>query len=157
MPRPSEIATLVNEELCKNNPQSTFVTLLIAFLDLAGGGLTYCNAGHVFPLLAGGSGVSEITNQPDTPLGVAEEMSFADHTLQIAVGDCLLLASDGLTDMQNPAFESFGTARVLGELAAAADCPAAEVVSRVVSAARSFAGDAPQFDDITVLALRRLG
>ena len=157
MPRPSEVASLVNAELCKNNPNSTFVTLLIAFLDIADGQVTYCNAGHVYPVVAGGSGVSEIINIPDPPLGALEGLTFADHTLQMATGDTLILMSDGLADMRNPAMESFGDERVLSEIEAANGAPLNELVDRLVSSARLFADGAPQFDDVTVLALRRAG
>lgn len=156
-PRPSEVAALVNDELCKNNPQSKFVTLFIGFLDIGSGALTYCNAGHLYPLLAGGAGVSEIANPPDPALGVFEGMTFADHALQVGVGDSLILTSDGLADMQDLAMESFGSERVFSEIGATAGRTSAELIRHVVSAARSFAGDAPQFDDVTMLALRRLG
>lgn len=156
-PRPSEIAALVNDELCKNNPHSKFVTLFIGFLNIASGELTYCNAGHLYPLVAGGAGVSEIANPPDPALGVFEGMTFADHALEIGVGDSLILTSDGLADMQDLAMDSFGSERVISEIGAATGQSSAELIRRVVLAARNFAGEAPQFDDVTMLALRRLG
>lgn len=155
-PLPSEIAALVNDELCKNNPHSKFVTLFIGFLDVATGALTYCNAGHLYPLLAGSGGVAEISNPPEPALGVIEGVCFTDHNLAVGIGDSLVLTSDGVADMQNRAMDSFGTERMLAEVGVAADRPMADLIRHVVDAARAFAGDAPQFDDVTMLALRRL-
>lgn len=155
-PLPSDIASLVNEELCKNNSYSKFVTLFLGFLDLESGRLTFCNAGHVYPILAGSEGVKEIISTPDPALGVLDGLSFSDHALTIAVGDTFILTSDGLSDTLNGTLENFGTERILSEIDKVAGKMTAVVVDAVVSAARTFANGAAQFDDITVLAIRRL-
>lgn len=155
-PKPSEIAALVNEELCKNNPHIKFVTLFLAFYDIAAGSLSYCNAGHVYPVLVSGGEAREIANATDPALGVIKGIGFADHALELAVGDLLILSSDGLSDMQDATLESFGTERILAEAAAFGGMSTADAVARIVGAARAFAGGAAQFDDVTVLALRRL-
>lgn len=157
-PSPSEVAALVNEELCKNNPHSKFVTLFLGFYETGSGTLTYCNAGHVYPILAAAGGAArEIDRQPDPALGVLEGLDFADHALTLEIGDLLFLASDGLSDMLNGETEAFGTERILTGLADHSQMGAADAVQRIVGAAQDFASGAPQFDDITVLAMRRLG
>ena len=156
VPKPSEIVTLVNEELCKNNPHSKFVTLFFALLEVATGQLTYCNAGHVYPILAGGGAVREITAASDPALGILAELDFSDHVFVLSLGDCLFLTSDGLSDMQNAGQEQFGTENILLELADNPAAGAADLARRVLDKAYAFAAGAPQFDDITVLALRRL-
>ena len=60
-----------------------------------------------------------------------------------------------MTDAQNEAEEEFGTDRLVEVLTKHADAPASEVVNRVFDAIDAFAGNAPQFDDITMLALKR--
>lgn len=156
VPRPSEIVALVNDELNKNNPQSRFVTLFLAFLDLSTGRLSYCNAGHVYPVLAGAGSVSEVAAPPDPALGVIDGLDFNDHDLMLALGDCLFLTSDGLSDMQNAEQAQFGTEAVLAEISASRTLPAAELAGAVLAKAQAFAGGAAQFDDITVLVVRRL-
>lgn len=155
-PLPSEIAAHVNDELCRNNPHMKFVTLLIGFYDLAAGMLTYCNAGHVYPVAAGRDGAREVPNAPDPALGIIEDVAFTDHVLPLGVGDTLVLASDGLTDILDREMNSFGTERVLAQAAAAAGMTAREAVRHLLEAARRFSDGAPQFDDLTVMALRRL-
>lgn len=156
-PKPSEIAAHVNDELCKNNPHMKFVTLMLGFYEVAEGVLTYANAGHVFPIVLGADGAREVENLPDPALGVIEDLDFADHVLPLGVGETLLLASDGLGDLQDPGMNSFGTERILAEAASVAGRAAEEAIAHIVGVATTFGDGAPQFDDVTVLALRRLG
>jgi serine phosphatase RsbU (regulator of sigma subunit) len=71
-------------------------------------------------------------------------------------GDVAVLFSDGVTDAQNEAGDEFGEERLLDVLHAAAGCPMSVLLDRVFGAIDGFVGDAPQFDDITMLAVRRL-
>lgn len=155
-PLPSKIAALVNEELCKNNPHSKFVTLFIGFLNIETGEMTFCNAGHVYPIMVGSEGVREIDDVPDSALGVIEGMSFSDRTLTLHIGDALILTSDGLCDMLDSSMECYGAERARAEIAEMVGMPVAEIINRSAAAARAFAGDVPQFDDITLLGVRRL-
>jgi sigma-B regulation protein RsbU (phosphoserine phosphatase) len=147
---------VVNEELCKNNPHSSFVTLFFGLLDIATGELIFCNAGHISPILAIGGEVQEIRTEPEPALGVLEGMAFSDHRLTMRIGEMLVLSSDGLSDMLDPQSQAFGGARVLSEIAAFPDAPAVDLIGHLLSAARAFAGGVAQFDDITMLAVRRL-
>ncbi|HEV7250369.1 MAG TPA: SpoIIE family protein phosphatase [Shinella sp.] len=156
VPRPSEIVALINDELGKNNPNSRFVTLFYALLEVATGRLTYCNAGHVYPIWTSGTTVAEVATTPDPALGVIDALDFHDHELVLAVGDRLFLTSDGLSDMQNAEQEQFGTENILAEIAARPDAPATDLARSVLATAYAFAGGAPQFDDITVLVVKRL-
>ncbi|MGQ3295300.1 MAG: PP2C family protein-serine/threonine phosphatase, partial [Shinella sp.] len=156
VPQPSEIVALVNDELCKNNPNSRFVTLFFALLDVATGRLIYCNAGHVYPILTSGRTVSEVSTAPDPALGVIEALVFNDREFVLAEGDVLFLTSDGLSDMQNADQMQFGTDSVLAEVAANPGATAGDLARGVLAKAYAFAGGAPQFDDITLLVVKRL-
>jgi serine phosphatase RsbU (regulator of sigma subunit) len=156
VPRPSEIVALLNEELCKNNPHSIFITLFFGFLDTATGELRFCNAGHVPPLVATARAVRAIVNEAEPALGILDVLTFSDHAVTLGVGETLLLTSDGLSDMLNPEMEQYGDARVQAEITCMPGATAADLVDRLVSAARAFAAGTPQFDDITLVAVRRL-
>lgn len=156
VPRPSEIVALVNDELGKNNPNSRFVTLFYALLEVATGRLTYCNAGHVYPIWTRGNTVAEVATPPDPALGVIDGLDFHDHELVLGLGDRLFLTSDGLSDMQNADQEQFGTENILAEIAARPGASATDLARSVLATAYAFAGGAPQFDDITVLVVGRL-
>ena len=67
----------------------------------------------------------------------------------------MVLCSDGITDAQNEAEEEFGEDRLTSVVRASLDAPVETIVERVFEAIDAFAGGAPQFDDITLLVVRR--
>ena len=157
LPLPSEIAALLNDELCKNNPDTTFVTLFVGLLTLETGALDFCNAGHVYPLRVEPTGrVEEIVTPADPALGVMEDFPFADHRTDIGPGETLLLSTDGLGDTQNLAGEALEIERVLALASAVAGQAAGPALDQLAEAAHAFAEGAPPFDDVTLVALRRL-
>ena len=84
-PAPSAVATVLNEELCKNNPAAMFVTMFLGFLDIASGQLSFVNAGHPRPYRLAGS-VAEIPARPGPPLGVVAGIRHADHSAVLGPG-----------------------------------------------------------------------
>jgi sigma-B regulation protein RsbU (phosphoserine phosphatase) len=87
---------------------------------------------------------------------VIEEMIFEDHSLTLGVGETLLLASDGLGDIQDLEMNAFGTERVLDIAGGIVGLAAVDAIARVVEAGLAFANGAAPYDDVTVLALRRV-
>ncbi len=157
LPRPSEMAALLNVELSKNNPDTTFVTLFLGLLDLESGRLDFCNAGHVYPLrLSAPAHAEEIRTPADPALGVIEDFDFADHQVWIQPGETLLLATDGLGDTQNRQGEPLESDLILAQAATLAGTGAQSTLDGLTEAARTFADGAPPFDDVTLLAIRRL-
>ena len=81
---------------------------------------------------------------------------FAATNVTIGPGDCLVLYSDGIPDAQNEAGDEFGEERLVETVRAAVADSAQNIVTRVFEAIDRFAGAAPQFDDITIIVMRRL-
>ena len=154
LPRPSEVAALLNDELCKNNEDCVFITLLVGFLDVATGRLDYVNAGHLPPLRAGGDGVATDQAQADPPIGVMDHLAFSDRSLQLAEGETLVLVTDGLPEMENDNREMYSSARLVADCMALAGLAAEPFSSALVERVKSHAGDASQYDDLTALVLR---
>jgi serine phosphatase RsbU (regulator of sigma subunit) len=75
--------------------------------------------------------------------------------LEFRPGDTLVLYSDGVTEAHDPSDRMFEEEGLLACLDGAAGRPAEEVTGRVMEAVRRHAGNAPQYDDITVLTVRR--
>ncbi len=116
-PRPSDLLSVVNEELCKNNPLCMFITLFVGFLDLHTGAIAYANAGHVRPYVLPASGAAyELDIRPGMPLGVMEEARHADAALRLERGETIVVITDGLPDMLNPEGAFYTLERVLGDL-----------------------------------------
>jgi len=88
-------------------------------------------------------------------LGILEETDCETLSLELAVGDLLLLYTDGITECENGAGEMFGEERLMNVLARMVDKDADAVKTAICEAVDSFRGDEPR-DDMTYVALRRV-
>lgn len=131
-----------------------------AMLDLAptSGLGRYVSAGHINSWLIDRDGSVGALASTGPPLGLLPPgLPYADTPVSLAPGDCLILCSDGVTDAQNHAEEEFGEARLADAIAAVRHQTAEQIVAHLFAAVDAFAGSAPQFDDITLMVLRRDG
>lgn len=155
-PLPSEIAAVMNAELCKNNPLCMFVTLFFGFLDLETGLLRYVNAGHVRPFLLHADRLAvELACVNDPPLGVIEAARFRNSELSIAPGEGMVIVSDGMPDMMNASGDSYTLERLLADLHEIGHLPAEPLTQTLVERVFAHANDTPQADDVTLLVIRR--
>lgn len=155
LPAPSQIMSLLNDELCKNNPGCMFVTLFLGLLDVDSGRLRYTNAGHPRPLcVRGGREVTELDGHPGPPVGVIETATYLDAEATLARGETLVLLSDGVPDMLDPEGRAYTLARVRADLLEVAPADVATLTRRLIERVFAFARGAPQEDDVTLLALR---
>jgi len=153
-PSAPDLATLLNEELCKNNDNCLFVTLLVGFLDLRTGTFDFVNAGHPPPLLISANGAQEVLGDINLPIGVQEENVFTGNRIALAADEALVLITDGLSDMEDPGQSMYSTPRLMVDLAEIPGAGAEAIVDHLVTRVFAHAGDTPQFDDVTVMALR---
>jgi sigma-B regulation protein RsbU (phosphoserine phosphatase) len=151
-----DLAARANELLFATTPGNKYVTASLLELVPATGVGRYVSAGHIDGLLLHADGEVVPLTSTGAPLGLLPGAAYADTALALEAGDCVALFSDGVTEAQNDAGEDFGEARLVEVVKAAAGQPASEVVARLFDVIDAFAGGAPQFDDITVLVLRRL-
>jgi len=154
----AEIIDRVNNELCRGNRGMLFVTVFVGCLDLKTGEILYGNAGHDPPYhLRADGAVEEVTGEHGVPLGVMEDYEYETCRMQLAPGEALYLYTDGVTEALNAAEEQFTNDRLESYLGGVSRDPAAAVVEGTLAAVDAFVGDAPQFDDITVMLVRFLG
>lgn len=147
-----------NDAMCEHNVHSTFVTVFAGFLDTRDGQLRYFNAGHHDSLVISPDG--RVTPLPRPEGMVAGFMPGCPYELArypLSPGDIVVAFTDGVTEAQNDAREFFGEARLREVLQVVRPRRAEDVLAAIRAALRGFTRDAPQFDDITVLALRYLG
>jgi phosphoserine phosphatase RsbU/P len=153
---PADIIARVNRELCQDNGDMMFVTLFFAMLAPATGEVEFCNAGHNPPYHLNGQGAVAIEGGKGIILGVNPKAVYATGRLSLATGEGIYLFTDGVTEANNTAEELFGEPRLEAALRAAAASGSAEIVKSVAQAVRGFVGNALPFDDITMLAIRRI-
>ena len=155
LPLPSELAWVLNEELCKNNNGGMFVTLLLGVLEIATGRLVFVNAGHPRPLLMPPAAeVSEVTSKPALPLGVIEGLRYTDHELNLERGDALVMMTDGLAEMTDPAGRFYTPERIIADLAGLRGAPPEAITAALAAKVLAFAAGSLADDDVTVLAVR---
>jgi len=143
------------QEIARDNPETFFVTVFAAALELHTGELTYCNAGHEPPYLRGASGVQRLPTAPRPPVGVPGAYAFTTQSVRLAPGDALCALTDGVTEAMNGRGELYGHER-LERLLASLPSGAAphEINLAVIEDVKRFVGEAAASDDLTLLALR---
>src|SRR4029453_15279988 len=153
----AEAVGRVNQELVRDNERAMFVTAFAARLDLATGELEYVNAGHnpTYRVAARG-GVAPLPGLVDPALGAVEGHEYRAHRLRLQPRDALLLFNARGGGGGGAAGEEFPPPRLGGYLAACRDVPARQMVHGLLDRLEEFVGDAPQYDDVTILALRWL-
>lgn len=151
---PKAVLEKVNDLLCENNQSEMFVTVFLAFLEISTGKLTYASAGHEYPAVKRAGGKFElIQEKPGFVLAGMEGTRYREHTLMLGQGDVLFLYTDGVAEATDTNDVLFGTQRMLAALNRHGHEPVEILLQSVKTEIDQFVGDAPQFDDITMLAV----
>lgn len=155
---PAAVAGKVNDKLAQDNDTGLFVTAFCAVLDLSTGVVRYASAGHNPPVVLRPSGESDyLPRRGGLVLGAMPDYIYRTGSLTLAPGDTLVLYTDGVTEAMDEADALFGEARLLAACRPERHRAPKLVVESLFGAVRTFAGTAPQSDDITILAVRYLG
>ena len=154
----AECLTYANKLLCKESLDSMFVTVFYGIYHYKTGMMDYTNAGHNPPyLLRGGRTVECLPVASNFVVGVFDDIEFESNTLTFGIGDTLLLYTDGVTEAFNDKWEQFSESNLQDILASMHESSSAkEVVTSVLQSVKTFSGDYPQSDDITLLSLQRI-
>lgn len=151
---PDVVFTEVNRLLCEANDEGMFVTAWLGVLELSTGHLSYVNAGHNPPLLRrAGGGYDYLRTRSGFVLAGVEETRYRSCSLELAPGDALFLYTDGVTEATDAEKQLYGEERLAAALNSHKDYAPKELLSAVRDDVEAFVGQAPQFDDITVLSL----
>jgi sigma-B regulation protein RsbU (phosphoserine phosphatase) len=158
--QPGVALTRANERIRADTESDQFVTLIYGVLDPVKGTLTYANAGHNPGYLlrdGGNAGDSQVVSLTKTgiPLGMFEGMEWQQAQVQIQPGDVLLLYTDGVTEAQNAADEEYGDDRLISIAQQNKGRSASEIQEAIIISIDEFVGQAPQFDDITLMVVSR--
>jgi serine phosphatase RsbU (regulator of sigma subunit) len=143
----------LNRLLYRNTSAAEFATLFYAVVDLRSGSARYANAGHDFPFVLGNGG-SHALSESGIVLGCIDEFEYHENHFQIPEDGALVVFTDGVTDSESRAGESYGSARLRAVLEQNAGESARDLCRRVIEDVRTF-GDGENQDDITLVVLRR--
>lgn len=154
---PDEILDHANDELCQNNSEEIFVTAWLGIIDLKSGHLKYANAGHNPPLIRKNNGTFEyLKDKPNLVLAGMEGTKYRLHETDLDHGDGIFLYTDGITEAVNEKNDLFGETNLRQSLNDSEDKTTKGLCDTVRTTVRLFAGNAPQADDMTMVAFRRI-
>lgn len=151
----AEIFTTVNGQLCENNDANMFVTAWMGIYDIRSGSLACVNAGHNPPLLCHRNGTFEFFKvRNNFVLGGMKGISYQSIETQLSAGDTLFLYTDGVTEATSADLELYGEERLQTVLNKLSGSQPQEILDGVTADLQLFVNESPQFDDITMLALK---
>ncbi len=152
---PSAILSDVNNWLSKGNENCMFVTVWLGILTVSTGELVCANAGHENPGIRSGEEPFRLCKtEHGSPLGLMKGMEFADEHYKFSPGDALFLYTDGVPEANSLDEEMFGEERLESVLTATSREDSPQIImQKVKKAVDDFAGDTPQYDDLTMLCL----
>ena len=155
---PAEALTNVNLQLCENNDSQMFVTIWAAVIELSTGKGLACNAGHENPALRRADGAFELLEYPHNMfVGAVKQARYQNREFELQPGDCIFVYTDGVPEAANDAEEMFGEEQLCEALNQRPDAEPEELIRHVHDTVNRFAGNAEQFDDITMLCVKYYG
>ena len=157
---PAEVLRKVNRQLYPDIKEDMFISMAYLILDHKKNQLILSRGGHDAPLLyRAATGAVEVLKPPGMALGIDSGDVFdritGDLSVPLETDDCLVLYTDGVTEMLDANGDEFGPERMLRSIKASASAGAQGVIARLTDDVRNFAAGHPQNDDITLIVVRK--
>ena len=149
---PGEALERVNMQLLEGNDTGLFVTVWLAVIDITTGKGVAANAGHEHPVLRrAGEDFNIIKYKHSPAVATLEGIEYTEHEFELGHGDVIFVYTDGVTEATNESMELMGEDRMIEILNRNRDVETEKLLKKVKMEIDSFAGNAPQFDDITMM------
>jgi len=149
-----KVFTKVNRLLCESNSEGLFITAFEGVLDLVTGEFNFVNAGHEMPFICKAGGDFETHKiRAGFVLAGMDDMQYRAGSMILEPGDKLFQYTDGVTEATNAENELYGMERLGNILNKVKNGTPHEILPAVKADIDGFVGEAPQFDDITMLCL----
>lgn len=154
---PAEVFERANNQLCEGNDAAMFVTAFMGIIDLETGVFRFVNAGHNPPCIKRRGGEFQWLTLPSGfVLAGMEGMKYKETTVNFERGDMIYMYTDGVTEAMNAQDELFSEERLLEVLNQHTDSNPENLLMEIKKAIDDFVLEAPQVDDITMLAFAYL-
>ncbi len=150
---PATLLALLNHQLYESTPDAKYATLLLGIYDGTTRRLTYANGGHLPPILISEDGTSQLLSCGGTVVGLFDNLSFPEATVQLHAGDVLVTYSDGVTEPEND-YGEFGEERLIELVRDNRHLPLERITEIVTAAVQDWIGENEQPDDITLVLAR---
>jgi sigma-B regulation protein RsbU (phosphoserine phosphatase) len=152
---PDRLVRQLNRQLYESTSASTFATFCYLTYDDSEGTLTYCNAGHLPPLIVGHDGTRRLT-RGGIVLGVVPDAPYEAESVTLRRGDLLVCYTDGITEPENSYGGEFGEDRLIQVIQGVYNRPTREVAQAILQAVEAWSDSPEAADDMTLLIARRL-
>ncbi|MDD3306978.1 MAG: SpoIIE family protein phosphatase [Acetobacterium sp.] len=150
-----EVMTEANINLCNNNEQGMFVTLLIAIINVKTGVFQWCDAGHDPAIIWKKDGTVEmLTGKKGFVCAGMDTAKYKMNESQIEKGDIIYLYTDGIPEANNTKNEFYGLERLKTLVASKDEHDIKSLCADILADVDEFADTEPQFDDITMLGFK---
>jgi phosphoserine phosphatase RsbU/P len=143
-----------NSMLFRSTDTSKFVTLFFGILDAEQHTLTYCNAGHNEPIFIQNDNKNKL-DKGGMLLSIFEHIDYDEEEILFDKGSTLVVFTDGITEAMNEQQEEYSDARLEELIERNSTLTAQELVTKILSDVQNFASGVPQFDDITLMVIKR--
>ena len=154
---PAKVLEQANAQICKNNDEEMFVTVWFGVMEISTGKITAANAGHEYPMIKKADGSFELfKDKHGFVIGGMDGIRYKEYEFTLEKGGTLFLYTDGVAEATNAQNELFGTERMLEALNAEPNAAPKVLLKNMKDAVDDFVGDAPQFDDLTMLGVKRI-
>lgn len=152
----AETLMRVNDLLLRDSRSDLFVTVWYGLWNPQTSELCFSSAGHNPPLLIRANGTVEELTTRGIALGVVPHITLEEHPVTLEPGDLLVAYTDGVTEALRSDTTEFGVVGLQSTLVKLRKKSAQEIADGVLAAIDHFVADEPQFDDITLIVLKRL-
>jgi sigma-B regulation protein RsbU (phosphoserine phosphatase) len=150
---PATLLSLLNHQLYESTPAAKYATLFLGIYDGNTRRLTYSNGGHLQPILISEDGSSQLLTCGGTVVGLFDNVSYPEATVQLRPGDVLVAYSDGVTEPEND-YGEFGEERLIELVRANRHLPLERITEIVTTAVADWIGENEQPDDVTLVLAR---
>lgn len=153
---PKDCLANANSLMSQSIGVGKFITMFYGILDTYNHSIKYCNAGHDNPFLFSGATKPARLETGGVVLGFVPRYVYSEEEIKLEPGSCIVIYSDGITEARNGLDEEFGEERLQKIILENKNVSSIELIDKIISAAMQHAGNVPQGDDMTVVAVHRL-
>ncbi|MFW2367433.1 MAG: PP2C family protein-serine/threonine phosphatase, partial [Desulforhopalus sp.] len=148
----------VNSHLLELNDKGIFVTILLGILNNRTHQFTYTRAGHELPILVDHKGSArQVKKGKGQALGLFNTLTLDEQNINLSNNCTMMLYTDGITDAINGKKQMFGQKGMLRTICGMPNQSVANVCDEIFKAVMKHQTHLPQFDDMTVVAVKSLG
>ncbi|MGB9408142.1 MAG: PP2C family protein-serine/threonine phosphatase, partial [Terracidiphilus sp.] len=152
-PSVGTLMTTLNYQLFRCTSPEKYATMFLGCYDAAMREMTYCNAGHLPPIMFAENGRVSRLDTSGTVVGLFDGAAYGESTIMMQPGDLFVAFSDGITESENDSGE-FGEERLIALIQEHRQQPLSRIGDVIAGSVADWIGEAEQADDVTVVLAR---